>query len=100
MVNKVVWTQKAVNQMENVLNFLSDEVSEKAATKFLETVLNKVKTLENNTYEGRPIPNKKTIRFVIIEKHHRLYYRRNGLTLYVAQIYDTRQHPDKKPYSK
>ena len=38
--------------------------------------------------------------FVIIEKHHRLYYRRNGLTLYVAQIYDTRQHPDKKPYSK
>ena len=52
MVNKVVWTQKAVNQMENVLNFLSDEVSEKAATKFLETVLNKVKTLENNTYEG------------------------------------------------
>jgi plasmid stabilization system protein ParE len=67
MVNQVVWTPKAVNQVEDILEFLTKEVSENAATKFLETVLSKVKSLEYNTYEGRPVPNMRTVRFVLVE---------------------------------
>ena len=100
MVNKIEWTLNAVNQVEGVLEFLTKEVSENASIKFLETVLSKVKSLENNTYEGRPVPNMRTVRFVIFEKHHRLYYRRHGRTLFITNVYDTRQNPDKRPYSK
>ncbi len=100
MVNKIVWTEKATNQVEEILLFLSQEISESTAVKFLETILKKIKSLENNSYEGRPVPNMRTIRFVLIGKYHRLYYRRNGLTLFITQIFDTRQNPNSKPYSK
>ena len=100
MVNKIIWTQKAVFQVEDILNFLSQEVSDQSATKFLEIIMSKIKSLENNTYEGRLAPNMRTVRFVLIGKSHRLYYRRHGLTLFITQVYDTRQNTDKKPYSK
>ena len=51
-------------------------------------------------YEGRLAPNMRTVRFVLIGKSHRLYYRRHGLTLFITQVYNTRQNTDKKPYSK
>ena len=50
MVNKIIWTQKAVFQVEDILNFLSQEVSDQSATKFLEIIMSKIKSLENNTY--------------------------------------------------
>lgn len=100
MANKVIWTQKAVVQIENILTFLSEDVSDQSASKFLELIMSKVKSLENNTYEGRIVPKMRTVRFILVGKHHRLYYRRNGLTLVVTQIYDTRQSVDKKPYRK
>jgi plasmid stabilization system protein ParE len=100
MVNKIVWTEKATNQVENILLYISKEVSEQSATAFLDTLMTKVKSLEANTYEGRLAPKMRTVRFVLIGKNHRLYYRRSGNTLFITQLYDTRQDPSKSPYIK
>jgi hypothetical protein len=48
--------------------------------------------------DGRPISSRKTIRFVLVGKYHRMYYRKHGLTLFITRFFDTRQNPDKRPY--
>jgi plasmid stabilization system protein ParE len=100
MVNKIIWTQKATDHIDSILAYLHYEVSPLTASKLLELTKDKIKGLENNTFEGRPVPHMRTIRFILVGKYHRLYYRRNGNTLFITQFYDTRQHPDSQPYSK
>ena len=100
MVSKIVWTRKAVVSFENTLEYLHAQVSEQAAMKFANTVMTKVENLGANRFDGQPVANTKSIRFILIGKYHRLYYRRDGLSLFITQLYDTRQNPDKRPYSK
>jgi plasmid stabilization system protein ParE len=98
MVNKIVFTPTSLRELNGIITYLRDYASLQAAEKFLDLVEKHVIQLESNRMEGRPVTTKKTIRFVLVGKYHRLYYRKHGLTLYITRIFDTRQDPDKRPY--
>jgi plasmid stabilization system protein ParE len=98
MVKRIEWTQTALVELGQVLNYLKNEVSIDTAIIFSDLLKKKIKNLETNKIEGRLVPTKKTIRFILLGKHHRIYYRRHGLTLFITRIFDTRQDPKKRPY--
>ena len=98
MLNKIEWTQTSLNEVIEILNYLRIEVSDASAQKLADLINKKISMLETNRVEGRQVPTRKTIRYVLVGKHHRLYYRKNGLTLCITRFYDTRQNPYKQPY--
>jgi plasmid stabilization system protein ParE len=98
MVNRIEWSQTATIELGQILTYLRFEVSYQTALNFSELLQKRIALLETNKIEGRPVLNRKSIRFILLGKHHRIYYRRHGLTLYITRLYDTRQNIDKKPY--
>jgi plasmid stabilization system protein ParE len=100
MAKRVEWSQTAAAELGQVLTYLRFEISYQTAVNFNELLQNKIDLLQSNRLEGRPVLNRKSVRFILLGKHHRLYYRRHGLSLYIARLYDTRQNSDKLPYRK
>ena len=98
MLNRIEWTQTSINEVIQVLSYLRSEVSLESAQKLSDLLKKKISMLETNRVEGRRVPTKKTIRFILVGRNHRLYYRKNGLTLHITRFYDTRQDLNKQPY--
>ena len=98
MVNRIVFTPTALRESNNIIAYLRNNAPYQAAEMFLNSVEKHVTQLESNVTEGRPVPSRKNIRFVRIGKYHRMYYRKQGTTLYVTRFFDTRQDPNKRPY--
>ena len=97
MAKKIKWNDHALNTFHAVAFYLEDEYSTQTSEKFVQTVFTKIEALQKYPTIGRKAPNRKTIRFVLVEKHYRLYYRVSGTTLVIC-LFDTRQHPNKDIY--
>ena len=95
MVKTVRWNNRALDTFYEIANYLEINHSSKTAEKFVNSVFDKIAVLKKYPLIGRKAPKRKTIRFVRVDKHRRLYYRLNGRQLIISSIFDTRQHPDK-----
>jgi plasmid stabilization system protein ParE len=98
MVKIVKWSQKADRELALMLGYLQNEVSEQSAENLINAVSKKIIQLKMYPEIGRMVLTTKTVRFVNIGKHKRMYYRLTGTTLYIAAFYDNRQNPDNRPY--
>lgn len=98
MVKKVKWNPLATEGLNQIATYLETEVSYERATRFVNSVYEKIDVLKKYPDMGRPAPNTKTIRFVKIDKNLRMYHRKNGTTLYIVWFFDTRQDPNKNRY--
>ena len=99
MVKRIEWSKKAIGELYHVLGYLKSEVSVSSSEKFLDLVEKHVEKIKKYPTKGRQAPNRKTIRFVLVGKNHRLYYRPHGSILYITALFDTRQDVSKRPYS-
>jgi plasmid stabilization system protein ParE len=99
MVKRIEWSKKAMGELYNILGYLKQEVSVSASERFLDVIEENIEKIKNHPTRGRQVPNRKTIRFVLIGKKHRLYYRPHGSVLYITAIFDTRQDISKRPYA-
>ena len=98
MVNKIEFSSHALSELDEIFTYLEENASEQAVVRFGNLVKKHLIQLKSDATEGRPVPHLKTIRFVRIGKYHRMYYRKNGLTLHISHFFDTRQNPNKQPY--
>ena len=98
MVNRVEFSNDYLSELNSIIRYLRSNASDQASEKFFDLIKKQVTQLESNRVEGRRVPTRKTIRFVLVGKYHRMYYRKHGLTLYITHIFDTRQDPNKRPY--
>ena len=99
MVKRIEWTKKAISELYHILDYLKIEVSENASERFLDLVEKQIESVRKYPTKGRLVPNRKTIRFVLLGKNHRFYYRVHGSILYITALFDTRQDTQKRPYS-
>ena len=74
MAKKIKWNNRALNTFHDVAVYLEEQHSTKISEKFVQTVFAKIEVLQKYPTIGRKAPNRKTIRFVLVEKHYRLYY--------------------------
>ena len=94
----VEWLKKATTQLYEVAGYIQDEFGQRAAHKFIIKAFQRSEFVARHPEIGRRSRRYKTVRFVLLGKHHRMYYRVEGAKLFIAQLFDTRQDPKKDAY--
>jgi plasmid stabilization system protein ParE len=98
MAHRIEWNNRAINDLHSIVSYYVSQGYLQAAASFNEKVREKIDKLANNRTAGRKAPAAKTILFVLVGKHHKMYYRKIGLTIRIVCFFDTRQDPQKTPY--
>jgi plasmid stabilization system protein ParE len=97
MVKIVKLNQVALSRINAVAEYLETEYSNQTATNFVESVYATIEKISEHPTRGRTVPNSKTLQFLNIDKYRQVFYRVRHSTLVIVDIFDTRQHPSKRP---
>jgi len=99
MAEKVVFSPDAEQSVDEVMLYLNNEISERAARKFWEEVKERIAWIGANPEAARLSPKNKNVRYVVVRKRYKMHYGRNESDeLVILSFFDSRQHPDKNPY--
>jgi plasmid stabilization system protein ParE len=97
---KVIYTSQSIDGLEESLRFLMDEQTlppEKAAS-IKDQLFNKADSLALNPYKGQRdeyLQHLQEDHRRIVEGHFKIIYRIIGEFVYITDIFDSRQNPDK-----
>ncbi len=96
---EVVITAKAEFRLGEIHKHYSKEVSPEKATEIVNQIIDRALSLEKLANRGRIDedlrPFGKGHRY-ILERHYKIIYRVEEMTVYVTDIFSNWQHPDKK----
>jgi plasmid stabilization system protein ParE len=98
MANRIEWNKRAIGDLHLIVSYHVQKGAIQAASAFNQKVKDKIDKLSKNRTVGRKSSSAKTIFFVLVGKHHKMYYRKIGLTIRIVCFFDTRQNPNKSPY--
>ena len=98
MVTKIIWNNRALDTFDEITTYLCDNFSLKTAQNFAESAYKKIDWVCKHPTSGRKVRSMKTLLMVNFGKHHQLYFRTKGKTLFICDFFDTRQDPSKRPY--
>jgi len=94
---KIVWSDKSFFDLEDAYELLVEK-SITAANETVESIINKADQLINfpksGAREPRLFDRKKEYRY-LVQKHHKIIYRIEGLKVLIVRVFDTRKSPDK-----
>lgn len=99
MVTTVIWRKKAILKVEEIALYLETEISEKSAENFIKAIYATIEKVKAHPGRGRKVAVQQKIQFINADKYRQLFYRVNGKELIILDVFDVRQHPDKRPYS-
>ena len=89
----VVISERAENNLDNIVNYLLIEWNEKVKDFFLVRLKKIVNLLSINPYMFQEYSKKKRIRKCLITKHNAMYYRIVENTVEIITIHDSRRNP-------
>lgn len=98
MALQVEWTLHAIEDYNQVVDYLLKEWSLGVATDFINNVEQRVQNLSSFPYIGIASIKDPSIRSIVITKHNKLYYRIGSEKIEILDIFDTRQSPKKNRY--
>lgn len=94
---KIVWTDQAKESLQIIIQYYR-EYSDQSAKAFAKRVLNKTKSLAQfpgiGPVQEFPSVRRHTYRFLIEGNFKILYYLQENL-VFIADVFDTRQDPEK-----
>lgn len=97
MKAKVVWSDKALYDLEDAFDFLSLK-SVGAAERMVDRIIKKIELLEELPYLGaietRLLTKSKIYRYLVVG-HHKVIYREDAGIIWILRIFDTGQNPDR-----
>ena len=73
MAKQIIWTKQALGKLHEMILYLQDEVSLRAAINLNKMISEKLELIEQFPEAGRKSKKKKTARFVLIGKHRRMF---------------------------
>lgn len=95
---QIIEKKRFQNKLFKLLEYLEKEWGHKVAANFFADIKFHLNLLSNQPYVGKLGETKKNVRSVLITKHNRVYYRVEGNTIEVLNMYDTRMNPKKNKY--
>ncbi len=95
MPKQIIWSQKSVKDLGNILDYLANEWDNSVALKFLDIIEVLVIQISLNPHQFPLIHKKLNIRKCVITKHNSLFYRNKREHIEILRIYDTRQDPER-----
>ncbi len=97
MVKIVKMNQAATAAINDIAQYLESQYSYQTAVNFVANVYETIDKIKEHPTRGRTVPTSKTLQFLNIDKHRQIFYRVKDSTLVIVNIFDTRQHPSKRP---
>ena len=98
MEASITWTNRALATLDNVFEFYKER-SENAAIKLVNRLYNSASTLKTFPHAGviEPLLDGFTVCFrtLVVEKHFKLIYYVEDNCVYIVEVWDTRQDPDR-----
>lgn len=97
---KIIWSEFAETQLDNIFDYYQKEAGSRIAKKLLKEIISGVKKLEKSPWIGQEEDLLKHRRFkyrYLVVKNYKLIYsvdQENGL-IKIADVFDTRQNPSK-----
>ena len=90
MAYKIVAKKRFVLKLEKILSYLEQEWGGKVSGNFLDKVDKRIESLKHHPYIGAPSHIIRNARGILVTKHNRLFYKIEGKTIILLDIYDTR----------
>lgn len=98
MEKPIDFSPESLEDIDQAVRYLEENFSVQAGEKFLANIQAKVPRISAYPESGRPSKAHPSIRYVLVDKHHRLYYRIRQHRITVLSLFDTRQDPVKSPF--
>jgi plasmid stabilization system protein ParE len=98
MALPVKWTENALEDYKLVIEYLLKGWPVDIASKFIDIVETRLKTLSAFPYIGIPSSKVDKVRSIVLTKHNKLYYRVTNEFIEILNIFNTRQDPAKNKY--
>ena len=95
---KLVYTDRALLSLEECLNFLAPEITPEKINEVRDRILGKADQLVRNPFLGQEEPYLMHLGLShrrVIEGNYKIIYRVEANFIYITDIFDTRQNPDK-----
>ena len=97
MEYQIIEKKRFTNKLFKLLKYLEKEWGHKVAADFFTNIKFHLSLISKQPYVGK-LENKKYVRSILITKHNRVYYRVEGNTIEVVNMYDTRMNTKKNRY--
>jgi len=92
---KVIISERAEQNLDNIVQYLETSWSLRVRDKFLELLKKKIEQITRTPHMYEASSKKKTIRRCVVSKQTSLYYRSKKEEIEIVTIQDTRQNPRK-----
>ena len=95
---KLVYTEQALISLEELLEFIATKVSHEKLIEIRDQILDRADTLLLQPLKGQKEPFLEHLGLGhrrLVESHFKIIYRVVGEYIYVTDIFDSRQDPDK-----
>ena len=98
MAISIHWHNHTLQDLTEIIDYFESEGAIQTAFGFREKLADKIDFISKFPEAGRPTKSRKNLRYVLVDKHRRMYYRHTSKLLTILAFFDARQHPDKAPY--
>lgn len=95
MASKIVWSENALADLENLRSYLEQNWPEFVLLNFLDVPVKKLQLIEQLPKLGRPSEKDPNRRKFVLSKHNILIYSLHDDTILIEAIFDTRQDESK-----
>ncbi len=95
---KLVYTEQAIASLEEALEFITPKISYEKLMKIRDHILDEADTLLLHPLKGQKEPFLEHLGLGhrrLVESHYKIIYRVVGEYIYITDIFDSRQAPDK-----
>lgn len=94
---EIIWTQRAVKDLQKIIEYLFEEWSEKEVAKFLKALDQRLEVINKNPRLFAASEKMGNIRKSVLTRQTTIYYSISDeyKTIQIITLFDTRQDPDK-----
>lgn len=95
---KILWTELAINQLEQIFDFYKYNANTEVARKIVSQIVDKTILLEKNPFIGAKEPllaNRKKEYHYLVEGNYKIIYWKENNYVKINSIFDCRQNPIK-----
>lgn len=98
MEMRIIWTEKALTQLEEIFDFYKVQASPEIAKKMIITLIREASILETNPLIGmkEPLLFDRAFEYrYLVKKYYEIIYRVDQTFIKIIAVFDCRQNPEK-----
>ena len=96
MALDILWSPRAMDNFDKVLEYLQENWSEVVIKDFVFRIDKVIQLISEHPQMFKQVSSQNTTREAVVTKHNLLLYRMHKDQILIIAVFDTRQHPRKK----